>query len=190
VTVKVSGQTGIAVPAGKTMWVYNNGTDVVDALTHLTSLTLASPLPVASGGTSSNTLTANAAIIGNGTSAVQFLAPGTASNVMTSDGTNWTSTYSFVPRSTTSGTAVVGDTGKCIALSTGITIPASTFAAGAAVSLYNNTAGDVTITQGSGLTMYLAGDGSTGNRTLATRGLMTIWFNTTTDCVCGGPGVS
>jgi len=51
VTVKVSGQTGIAVPAGKTMWVYNDGTDVVDALTHLTSLTLGTDLAVTEGGT-------------------------------------------------------------------------------------------------------------------------------------------
>ncbi len=50
-TVKVSGQTGIAVPAGKTMLLFNNGTDVVDAVTHLSSLTLASALPIASGGT-------------------------------------------------------------------------------------------------------------------------------------------
>jgi hypothetical protein len=53
VTVKNSGGTGIAVPAGKTMWVYNNGVNVVDAVTHLTSLTLGSALPVASGGTGS-----------------------------------------------------------------------------------------------------------------------------------------
>lgn len=39
ITVKVSGQTGVAVPAGKTMILYNNGTDVVDAITHLSSLT-------------------------------------------------------------------------------------------------------------------------------------------------------
>ena len=37
-TVKVSGQTGIAVPAGKTMLLFNNGTDVLDAVTHLSSL--------------------------------------------------------------------------------------------------------------------------------------------------------
>lgn len=40
VTVKVSGQTGVAVPAGKTMILFNNGTDVVDAITHLSSLTV------------------------------------------------------------------------------------------------------------------------------------------------------
>ena len=54
-TVKVSGQTGVSVPAGKTMLLFNNGTDVVDAVTHLSSLTLASALPVTSGGTGSST---------------------------------------------------------------------------------------------------------------------------------------
>lgn len=55
VTVKNSTGTGTSVPAGKTMWVYNNGTNVVDVVTHLTSLTLGTPLPIASGGTGSNT---------------------------------------------------------------------------------------------------------------------------------------
>jgi hypothetical protein len=44
ITVKNAGGTGIAVPAGKTMYVYNNGTNVVDAVTHLSSLTLGTPL--------------------------------------------------------------------------------------------------------------------------------------------------
>jgi len=44
ITVKNSSGTGIAVPAGKTMWVYNNGTNVVDVVTHLSSLTLTTPL--------------------------------------------------------------------------------------------------------------------------------------------------
>lgn len=57
ITVKNSTGTGIAVPAGKTMWVYNDGTNVVDAVTRLSSLTLGTPLPVASGGTGVNTST-------------------------------------------------------------------------------------------------------------------------------------
>jgi hypothetical protein len=46
---------------------------------------------VASGGTGANTLTANNVILGNGTSAVQFVAPGTTGNVLTSNGSTWTS---------------------------------------------------------------------------------------------------
>ena len=57
ITVKNTTGTGIAVPAGKTMWVYNNGTNVVDAVTYLTSLTLASALPITSGGTGSTSTT-------------------------------------------------------------------------------------------------------------------------------------
>lgn len=57
ITVKNATGTGIAVPAGKTMWVYNNGTNVVDAVTHLTSLTLGSALPITSGGTGTNSTT-------------------------------------------------------------------------------------------------------------------------------------
>ena len=55
ITVKNTTGTGVAVPAGKTMWVYNNATNVVDATTHLSSLTLGAPLPIASGGTGGNT---------------------------------------------------------------------------------------------------------------------------------------
>jgi hypothetical protein len=51
VTVKNSSGTGIAVAAGKTMLVFNNGTNVVDVTTYLSSLTLGTVLPVASGGT-------------------------------------------------------------------------------------------------------------------------------------------
>lgn len=37
VTVKVTGQTGVAVPVGATMMLYDNGTDVVNAITNLPS---------------------------------------------------------------------------------------------------------------------------------------------------------
>jgi hypothetical protein len=48
-------------------------------------------LPVAQGGTGLATLTANNVILGNGTSAVQTVAPGTSGNVLTSTGTTWQS---------------------------------------------------------------------------------------------------
>ena len=49
VTVKVSGQTGITVPNGQKAYVYNNGTDVGDALTWLSTLELGGDLRLTSG---------------------------------------------------------------------------------------------------------------------------------------------
>ena len=48
-------------------------------------------LPVANGGTGATTLTANNVLLGNGTSAVQVVAPSTTGNVLTSNGTTWVS---------------------------------------------------------------------------------------------------
>jgi hypothetical protein len=88
ITVKNNSGTGIAVPAGKTMWVYNDGTNVLDAVTYLTSLTLGTPLPVASGGTGSTTATfsganitsLNASAITSGTVPTARLGTGTANS--------------------------------------------------------------------------------------------------------------
>jgi hypothetical protein len=48
-------------------------------------------LPVANGGTGATTIAANNVILGNGTSAVQVVAPSTSGNVLTSNGSTWTS---------------------------------------------------------------------------------------------------
>lgn len=55
VTVKVSGQTGVSIPNGKACIVYNNGTDVVAAITYLSSLTLGTDLAITEGGTGAST---------------------------------------------------------------------------------------------------------------------------------------
>jgi hypothetical protein len=57
VTVKVSGLTGVAVPPGTRTVVYNDGTDVGNQISFLSSLTLLAPLPVASGGTGTSSTT-------------------------------------------------------------------------------------------------------------------------------------
>jgi hypothetical protein len=46
VTIKVAAQTGVAIPAGKTAIVYNNGTDVTTAIDFIPSLTLGAALNV------------------------------------------------------------------------------------------------------------------------------------------------
>ena len=58
-------------------------------ITSITGLTTA--LAPSQGGTGATTLTANNVVLGNGTSAVQFVAPGTNGNVLVSNGTTWTS---------------------------------------------------------------------------------------------------
>ncbi|MBM4252106.1 MAG: hypothetical protein FJ146_09060 [Deltaproteobacteria bacterium] len=49
-------------------------------------------LTVPNGGTGATSLAANAVVLGNGTSALQTVAPGSSGNVLTSNGTTWIST--------------------------------------------------------------------------------------------------
>lgn len=58
---------------------------------NLSTSTVTGTLPVANGGTGANTHTANAVLIGNGTSAITSVSPGTSGNVLTSNGTAWVS---------------------------------------------------------------------------------------------------
>jgi len=63
----------------------------------------AATVTVAQGGTGAASFTANNVLLGNGTSAFQVVAPGTAGNVLTSDGTTWQST---TPTGATKGQAI------------------------------------------------------------------------------------
>lgn len=89
---------------------------------------------------------------------------------------------------TSSYSLVATDAGRFIQVgsSGSITIPNSTFAAGDVVSLFNNTSGNITVTC-STTNAYIAGtDTNKTSVTLATRGLATILFITSTLCIISG----
>ena len=75
-------------------------------------------------------------------------------------------------------TLVASDAGKHIRVDGAhtITIPDAVFSAGDMITIVANSASDVSITQGSGLDLYNAADGTTGNKTLAARTVCTILF--------------
>ena len=76
---------GINVGAGKTAVI-------AGTLTLNGTINGSAAVGVANGGTGATTLTANNVLLGNGTSAPLFVAPGTNGNVLTSNGTTWAST--------------------------------------------------------------------------------------------------
>tara|TARA_B100000085_G_scaffold249182_1_gene244695 strand:- start:334 stop:1038 length:705 start_codon:yes stop_codon:yes gene_type:complete len=86
---------------------------------------------------------------------------------------------------------VIGDAGKHISITTGgVTVNSGIFSAGDAVSIYNNSANAQTITQGSSVTIRLAGVGTAGNKTLASYGLATLLCIASNEFVIAGTGVS
>lgn len=88
-------------------------------------------------------------------------------------------------------TLAASDTGRLINITTGgITVPASVFSIGQVVTIYNNSASNQTITQGASVTMYLAGTATTGNRTLAQRGVATVICVASNTFVISGSGLT
>ena len=76
---------------------------------------------------------------------------------------------------TSAHTLVAADSGKHISITTGgVTVNTDVFEVGDAVSIYNNSGSDQTITQGTGATLRTAGTATTGNITLAQYGICTI----------------
>ena len=91
----VSGTGDVALTTSAVFTTPNLGTPSAATLTNATGLPLTTgvtgTLPVGNGGTGATTLTANNVLLGNGTSALQVVAPGTTGNVLVSNGTTWVS---------------------------------------------------------------------------------------------------
>ncbi len=98
-----------------------------------------------------------------------------------------------IPQNAQAGsyTLVVGDAGKHVAnTTTGWTVPQNVFSAGDAITLYNNSGGNLTVTQGVGVTLRSAGSSATGNRTLAQRGICTVLCVASNEFVISGAGIT
>jgi hypothetical protein len=88
-------------------------------------------------------------------------------------------------------TLVAADVGKHVNITTGgVTVPSGVFSAGDAISIYNDSASNQTITQGSSVTLRQVGTANTGNRTLAQRGLCTVLCVASNEFVISGGGLS
>ena len=110
VTVKVSGQTGVAVPVGATMWLYNNGTDVTNAITNL-------PSGATVGGTAISTTTGTVTSIdvsGGTTGLTTSGGPVTSSGTITLAGT-------LAVANGGTGLTTLGSAGQALVVNSGAT---------------------------------------------------------------------
>jgi hypothetical protein len=98
-TIGVKNATGstVSVPAGKTMWVYNNGSNVVDVTTHLTSLSVGAGLDV----TGASTVTANSS-----SDALRITQTGAGNAILVEDAANPDASPFAIDAS---GNALLGD---------------------------------------------------------------------------------
>jgi hypothetical protein len=123
----------------------------------------------------------NTGIYSSGTDAVNFAEGGVGYRVGFRN-------IPAVGTKTGSYTLATTDVGEYVQVGSGgsITIPNATFAEGDAITIFNNTTGNITITC-TITTAYIAGtDSDKATMTLATRGLATILFISSTVCVVSG----
>ena len=122
------------------------GTPTSVTLTNGTGLPLTTgvtgTLPVGNGGTGATTLTANNVLLGNGTSALQVVAPGSSGNVLTSNGTTWASStpaagFSASADNTFTGTQTFSGTSAKLAIVLNDAAEVATVSATAATGTIN-----------------------------------------------------
>ena len=145
------------------------------------TITLAGTLSAANGGTGANSLTANSVLLGNGTNPLQLVAPGAAGNVLTSNGTTWTSSTPAAGGTVTSvdvsgGTTGLTTSGGPVTTSGTITLAGTLIASNGGTGLSSYTAGDLLYyATGTALSKLSIG---ASNYVLSSSGSAPQWSNT------------
>lgn len=98
---------------------------------------------------------------------------GTTSSVKDAGGASYVLGYRKIPQSLNT-TATADDVGKHLYVSATTTIPSGVFTSGDTFFVINSSGSNVTISQGTGTTLRLAGSSSTGNRTLPAYGMARV----------------
>ena len=138
----------------------------------------------------------NLSAVGNDTNITVTITPKGSGTV--NSATTFSDTYGAVRAVPLSGSdktsnyaLTKADVGRYIGVGSGgsITVPASVFATGDVVSIYNNTAANISMTLNAGTT-YLAGNNTTRTScNVTTRGVATVLFLSGTQCVVAGNAV-
>jgi Collagen triple helix repeat (20 copies) len=81
------------------------------------------------------------------------------------------------------------DNGSVVSATANVTVNAGVFSNGQNVTIFNNTPANVNIIANTGVTFYLAGSSSTGNRILQTRGVSTLICVNVNTFVATGAGL-
>lgn len=190
--------TGPTIANGARVLVFSTGT----AFYEVSPQTVNGIVPVASGGTGATTASGARTNLGLGTIATQDASAvaitggtlnGTLGGTTPAAGTFTTVADSkgnvrTIVQNAQSGsyTLVAADAGKHVSTSAGVIIPASIFATGEAITIYNNSASSITITC-SAVTAYKAGVSTAiTSATLVARGLCTVLFYGSNACVISG----
>ena len=151
----VAGEIAVNATDGK-IWICNAAGTTNVLVSSLARSDHTGTLSVANGGTGATTLTANNVILGNGTSAPTFVAPGTSGNLLTSNGTTWQSTTPAASSSLPTGALMpyAGDSAPTgYLLCDGSSVSSSTYLALHAV--ISNTYGGSAYTGAAGLNFTL-----------------------------------
>ena len=86
-------------------------------------------------------------------------------------------------------TLTANDVGELINTNSNVTIPSGVFSAGQAITIYNNSSGNITIAR-SGVTAYSVGTSTNSDKTLAQKGVATVMCVSANTFVVIGGGLS